>query len=56
MPPASSNQLPRYVHTYIGITEKSKSIEYHLVCFYDALKMVYATVNHLCQLTFGDTY
>ena len=52
---ASSNQLPRYVRTYIGITEKSKSIEYHLVCFCDALKMAYATVIYLHQ-SFGDTY
>ena len=47
----SSYHLPRY----IGVTEKSKSIEYRLVCFCDASKMAYATVIYLHQ-SFGDIY
>ena len=47
----SSYHLPRY----IGITEKSKSIEYRLVCFCDASKIAYATVIYLHQ-SYGDTY
>ena len=47
----SSYHLPRY----IGVTEKSKSIEYRLVCFCDASKMAYDTVIYLHQ-SFGDIY